>query len=237
MKLAIHYPDFSTPGGAGAIAGTLADTAQAAEAAGVAQFTVMDHYFQMEAFTPAHRADARGLHNAGLPRGKDRADDARPAGHRRDLPPPRAAGQDRDHPRRAVAEAGRSSASAPPGTSGSTSASACPSRRTTERFERLEETLQICQQMWSDNDGPFKGKHYQLAETICAPQPIQQPGPTHPHRRQRGEEDAAAGGAVRRRAATCSTRAPTRCATSSTCCRATATTSGRDYAEIQKTII
>ena len=37
-----------------------------------------------------------------------------------------------------------------------------------DRFEMLEETLQICQQMWSDDDGPYEGKHYQLAETICA---------------------------------------------------------------------
>jgi len=44
-----------------------------------------------------------------------------------------------------------------------------------ERFEMLEETLQICQQMWSDNNGPYRGKHYQLAETICAPQPIRRP--------------------------------------------------------------
>ena len=43
------------------------------------------------------------------------------------------------------------------------------------RFEMLEETLQICLQMWSDNDGPYNGKHYQLAETICAPQPIRRP--------------------------------------------------------------
>jgi F420-dependent oxidoreductase-like protein len=46
-----------------------------------------------------------------------------------------------------------------------------------ERFERLEEALQICQQMWSDNDGPYRGEHYQLAETICSPRPIQQPRP------------------------------------------------------------
>ena len=46
-----------------------------------------------------------------------------------------------------------------------------------ERFERLDETIQILLQMWSDNDGPFEGKHYQLAETLCSPQPIQQPHP------------------------------------------------------------
>jgi F420-dependent oxidoreductase-like protein len=46
-----------------------------------------------------------------------------------------------------------------------------------ERFERLEETLQICRQMWSDDDGPYTGKHYQLAETLCSPRPIQRPAP------------------------------------------------------------
>jgi F420-dependent oxidoreductase-like protein len=45
-----------------------------------------------------------------------------------------------------------------------------------ERFERLEETLQICGQMWDpDNNGRYAGKHYQLAETLCNPQPINKP--------------------------------------------------------------
>jgi F420-dependent oxidoreductase-like protein len=46
-----------------------------------------------------------------------------------------------------------------------------------ERFERLEEAIQICLQMWSDNDGPYQGRHNQLAETICSPRPLQQPRP------------------------------------------------------------
>ena len=46
-----------------------------------------------------------------------------------------------------------------------------------ERFERLEEALQICLQMWSDDDGPFEGKHYRLQETICSPRPVQRPRP------------------------------------------------------------
>src|ERR687888_785106 len=33
-----------------------------------------------------------------------------------------------------------------------------------ERFERLEEALQIALQMWSDDEGPYKGDHYTLAE-------------------------------------------------------------------------
>lgn len=47
-----------------------------------------------------------------------------------------------------------------------------------ERFERLEETLQICHQMWDPaDDGPFDGTHYQLAETLCSPQPLSAPHP------------------------------------------------------------
>jgi alkanesulfonate monooxygenase SsuD/methylene tetrahydromethanopterin reductase-like flavin-dependent oxidoreductase (luciferase family) len=46
-----------------------------------------------------------------------------------------------------------------------------------ERFERLEETLQICLQMWSDDNGPFSGRHYRLEETLCVPAPISRPHP------------------------------------------------------------
>jgi len=46
-----------------------------------------------------------------------------------------------------------------------------------ERFERLEEALQICLQMWSDDNGAFEGRHYQLAETLCSPPPVSQPRP------------------------------------------------------------
>lgn len=46
-----------------------------------------------------------------------------------------------------------------------------------ERFERLEEALQIAHQMWSDNNGAYEGKHYQLAETLNQPQPLSKPHP------------------------------------------------------------
>jgi F420-dependent oxidoreductase-like protein len=48
---------------------------------------------------------------------------------------------------------------------------------TAERFERLEETLQICRQMWSADDGAYEGQHYRLAETVCVPPPIRTGGP------------------------------------------------------------
>src|SRR5437764_3367428 len=46
-----------------------------------------------------------------------------------------------------------------------------------DRFERLEEAIQICLQMWSDSNGPYKGKHYQLEETLCSPMPVSSPRP------------------------------------------------------------
>jgi F420-dependent oxidoreductase-like protein len=46
-----------------------------------------------------------------------------------------------------------------------------------ERFERLDEAIGICLQMWSDDDGPFEGRHYRLDETLCSPQPLSRPRP------------------------------------------------------------
>src|SRR5215475_9016775 len=43
---------------------------------------------------------------------------------------------------------------------------------TAERFERLEETLQICLQMWSGSDAPYEGKHYRLGRTLNMPQSL-----------------------------------------------------------------
>src|SRR5204862_3769964 len=48
---------------------------------------------------------------------------------------------------------------------------------TAERFERLEEALQICLQMWADDDRPYQGKHYQLGRTLNSPQSLQRPHP------------------------------------------------------------
>jgi F420-dependent oxidoreductase-like protein len=51
-----------------------------------------------------------------------------------------------------------------------------------ERFERMEETIQIALQMWADKGKydlaePYTGVHYQLARTLNVPQSIQRPHP------------------------------------------------------------
>jgi F420-dependent oxidoreductase-like protein len=46
-----------------------------------------------------------------------------------------------------------------------------------ERFELLEETLQICLQMWRGDDVPYEGKHFQLTRPLNSPQSLQVPHP------------------------------------------------------------
>lgn len=46
-----------------------------------------------------------------------------------------------------------------------------------ERFERLEELLQIALQMWSGEAQPYTGKHYHLANALNVPNALQRPHP------------------------------------------------------------
>jgi F420-dependent oxidoreductase-like protein len=48
---------------------------------------------------------------------------------------------------------------------------------TAERFERLEEAIQICLQMWSDSDDAFDGQHYRLGRTLSSPPNLSAPRP------------------------------------------------------------
>ncbi|MGH3277634.1 MAG: LLM class F420-dependent oxidoreductase [Trebonia sp.] len=46
-----------------------------------------------------------------------------------------------------------------------------------ERFERLEETLQICLQMWQGDEKPYQGEHYSLERPLNSPQSLSRPHP------------------------------------------------------------
>ncbi len=46
---------------------------------------------------------------------------------------------------------------------------------TAERFERLEETLQIAHQMWAGDEKPYQGKQYQLGRPLNSPSSVQKP--------------------------------------------------------------
>jgi alkanesulfonate monooxygenase SsuD/methylene tetrahydromethanopterin reductase-like flavin-dependent oxidoreductase (luciferase family) len=63
MGLGLHYWNFTAPGDPQRIADTLAAAAKTAEQAGFAEFSVMDHYFQIEQRAGAEeldQADAAG---------------------------------------------------------------------------------------------------------------------------------------------------------------------------------
>ena len=46
-----------------------------------------------------------------------------------------------------------------------------------ERLARMEETIRACKQIWSDDDGPFTGRYFELGETMAAPKPLRRPHP------------------------------------------------------------
>jgi F420-dependent oxidoreductase-like protein len=176
MKLGIHMGNFTLPGAPASLGPTLAATAKAADDAGCALFTLMDHWFQMETlsraedpmlegytslgFVAAHTERIRiGLlvtgvtyrHPGLLVKTITTLDVL--SGGRAQLGIG-AAWYEREHLGLGV-----------------------PFPPVAERFERLEETLRICRQMWSDDDGPFTGTHYRLAETACVPAPLRPGGP------------------------------------------------------------
>ena len=190
MRVGFHIVSFDWPEGPDSIAPTLGRVARAAESVGAAELTLMDHWFQMEGFAPATDPMLEGYTTLGYLAAHTESirlgllvtgvTYRRPgllakivatldvlSGGRAQLGIG-AAWYEREHAGLGV-----------------------PFPPVAERFELLEETLQICRQMWSDDDGPFDGRHFQLAETICSPRPISQPRPADPHRRQRREEDPA----------------------------------------------
>ncbi|MVU81511.1 TIGR03560 family F420-dependent LLM class oxidoreductase [Nocardia sp. ET3-3] len=52
-----------------------------------------------------------------------------------------------------------------------------PFPRLAERFQLLEETLQIAHQMWSGDETPFHGKHYNLSRPLNSPNSVRRPHP------------------------------------------------------------
>jgi F420-dependent oxidoreductase-like protein len=102
-----------------------------------------------------------------------------------------------------------------------------------ERFERLEETLQICLQMWSGDDLPFDGKHYHLARTLNSPQSLSRP---HPPILIGGAGEKKTLLLVARYADACNIFDSPDLAHKLDVLRGHCAAEGRDYAEIEKTV-
>jgi F420-dependent oxidoreductase-like protein len=176
MKLALHCSNLTWPGGPAALGGTLAEVARTADQGGITTLTMMDHWFQMEQLGGPPEPMLEGYTSLGFLAGQTSRIElgllvsgvtyrhpgllAKIATTLDVLSGGRAmlglgaAWYEREHLGLGV-----------------------PYPSTSERFERLEETLQICRLMFSGEGGTFEGTHYQLAEATNVPAPLQDGGP------------------------------------------------------------
>ncbi|TDO51727.1 F420-dependent oxidoreductase-like protein [Kribbella sp. VKM Ac-2527] len=174
MELALHISDFTWTGGPRKLGPTLAQHVRDAEQAGITRITVMDHFWQipqigpvenemLEAYTAlgfiaAHTENVQ-LHT--LVTGVTYREPALLAKAITTLD---------------VLSGGRAGLGI--GAAWNVDESeglgfAFPPVR--ERFERLEDAIQICLQMWSDDDGVYDGTHYRLGRTLDSPGPLHTP--------------------------------------------------------------
>jgi F420-dependent oxidoreductase-like protein len=176
MKLGLQIPDFTWPGGAEKLGPTMATIAKTADEAGFDSIGVMDHFFQignlgppehemLEAYTTlaflaAHSKRAKlmtvvtGVHyrHPGILAKIVTTLDVL-SGGRAWL---------------GIGAAWNEEESRGLGV---------PFPSLKERFEMLEETLEICLQMWSGDEKPYHGKHHQLERPLNSPQSLSRPHP------------------------------------------------------------
>jgi F420-dependent oxidoreductase-like protein len=176
VKIGFHFVNFDVPGGVQALPTTLAAAAKAAEQAGASWFTMADHFFQMDNLWPAEAPMLEIYTCLGYLAGQTERIKlvvlvSGVTYHHPGLLAKTATTLDVLSGGRLVFGIGAAWYERECAGLGA------PFPPLSERYERLEETLQICRQMWSSDNGRYDGKHYQLAETLCSPQPIQRPYP------------------------------------------------------------
>jgi F420-dependent oxidoreductase-like protein len=176
MKIGLHVPNFAWQGGPDAVADHLANVAEVAEAAGFDQITVMDHFFalapgdgyrnpMLEAYTALGFIAARTtrMRVGSLVTGVmyrypgvllKQVTTLNVLSKGRGFLGIGAAWHEREH-----------------------HAFGVPFPPLKERFERLEETLQIFHQAWRGDSRPFAGKYYQLEEPYLSPAAVSKPRP------------------------------------------------------------
>jgi len=176
MRLGLQVPNYTWPSGQENLGDTFGLIAQRAERAGLYSMWVMDHFFQIRGVGPAENEMLEGWSALAFAAGRTNriklgtmvtgvtyrhpgilvktATTLDVLSHGRAYLGIGAAWNEEEHAGLGV-----------------------PFPPLAERFERLEETLQIAHQMWSDEETPFDGKYYHLARPLNSPQPVQKPHP------------------------------------------------------------
>jgi alkanesulfonate monooxygenase len=176
MRIGLHISNFSYPGGAATLAADLTRIAAAAEDAGFARISVMDHLFQIRAVGEPEQEMLEAYTTLGYLAART---------SKVDLLAWVTAVTYRDPGMLAKIVTTLDVLSEGRAMLGLGAAWNEEESRglglffppTAERFERLEETLQICLQMWRGDESGYRGKHYTLERTLNSPQALRTPHP------------------------------------------------------------
>lgn len=179
MKLGLDIADFTWPAGPAKLGSTLGQIARTADQAGFDSIWVMDHFWQIRMNGPEHHEMLEGYSALGY----------MAAVTSRAKLGTMVTGAIYRHPgilaktvtTLDVLSGGRAWLGIGAAWNEAESRGlGIPFPALKERFERLEETLQICQQMWEGKRGsekPFRGEHYQLERPLNSPQSLTRPHP------------------------------------------------------------
>src|SRR6266567_2841916 len=162
MKIGLQLPDFTTPDGPPRLGADLATVARTADEGGFGFIAVMDHFFQIGAIGPPEREMLEAYTTLGyLAACTSRAKLLTLV-----------TGTVYRHPGVLAKIVTTLDV-----LSGGRAWLGIPFPPVAERFERLEETLQICLQMWRGDESPYRGRHYQLERPLNSPQSLTRPHP------------------------------------------------------------
>jgi F420-dependent oxidoreductase-like protein len=176
MRLGLQVPNFTWPCGQANLGDTFGQIAERAERAGLYSLWVMDHFFQIRNVGPAENEMLEGWSALAYAAGRTNriklgtmvtgvtyrypgiliktATTLDVLSHGRAYLGIGAAWNEEEH-----------------------SGLGVPFPPLKERFEVLEETLQLALQMWAGDQKPFEGKHLKLARPLNSPQSVQRPHP------------------------------------------------------------
>ncbi len=176
MHLGLQVPSFTWPGSPQSIGSTFSRIARNAEQSGLASLWVMDHFFQIEMVGPPEHEMLEGYSALAFAAG---VTDRIKLGTM-------VTGVTYRHPGVLVKTVTTldvlSGGRAYLGVGAAWNEQehrglGVPFPPLAERFERLEETLQIAQQMWRGDESPYQGRHYQLERPLNSPPALQRPHP------------------------------------------------------------